>query len=268
METGPILEVVDFSGGFTAGDGEFTPVLKHVAFSVERAAFTAIVGETGSGKTLMALSILGIAPRSFRRTAGLVRFQGADLVPDDDKAMRRVRGSQISMVFQDARASLNPVFTVGYQISDVCRLHRHVGRKEAWQMAEQMLERVRVPEPGRRMRQYPHEFSGGMAQRAQLAMALICHPSLLVLDEPTTGLDVTIQADILDLVVELTASEGLSTLLITHDLGIVAETCDFLVVMKDGEVRETGTCEQVMTAPTSPYTQQLLADSRLAGVPR
>ena len=268
METGPILEVVDYSGGFTSGAGEFTPVLKRVAFSVPRAAFTAIVGETGSGKTLMALSILGIAPRSFRRTAGSVRFQGADLVPDDDKAMRRVRGAQISMVFQDARASLNPVFTVGYQISDVCRLHRHVGRKEAWQMAENMLERVRVPEPGRRMRQYPHEFSGGMAQRAQLAMALICHPSLLVLDEPTTGLDVAIQADILDLVVDLTASEGLSTLLITHDLGIVAETCDFVVVMKEGEVRETGTCEQVMTAPASPYTQQLLADSRLAGVPR
>jgi ABC-type dipeptide/oligopeptide/nickel transport system ATPase component len=257
VETGPILEVVDYSGGFTSGAGEFTPVLKRVAFSVPRAAFTAIVGETGSGKTLMALSILGIAPRSFRRTAGSVRFQGADLVPDDDKAMRRVRGAQISMVFQDARASLNPVFTVGY-----------VGRKEAWQMAENMLERVRVPEPGRRMRQYPHEFSGGMAQRAQLAMALICHPSLLVLDEPTTGLDVTIQADILDLVVDLTASEGLSTLLITHDLGIVAETCDFVVVMKEGEVRETGTCEQVMTAPASPYTQQLLADSRLAGVPR
>jgi ABC-type dipeptide/oligopeptide/nickel transport system ATPase component len=258
--------VVGYSGGFSSGRGQLTPVLNGVTFSVPPAAFTAIVGETGSGKTLVALSILGIPPRSFRRTSGSVRFQGAELDTDDDKAMRRVRGAQVSMVFQDARAALNPVFTVGYQIADVCRLHRHVGRKQAWQMAEHMLERVRVPEPGRRMKQYPHEFSGGMAQRAQLAMALICHPSLLVLDEPTTGLDVTIQADILDLVVELTASEGLSTLLITHDLGIVAETCDFVVVMQGGEVRETGTCEQVMTAPASAYTQALLADSRLAGV--
>ncbi len=177
----------------------------------------------------------------------------------------RVRGSQISMVFQDARSALNPVFTVGSQISDVCRLHHGLSRREADALTEQMLERVRVPEARRRMRQYPHEFSGGMAQRALLAMALVCRPSLLLLDEPTTGLDVTIQADILELIVEINREQGMSTCLITHDLGIVAEVCDQVVVMRDGEVREAGTCEQVMSRPKSAYTRELIAASRLDG---
>jgi ABC-type glutathione transport system ATPase component len=202
-----VLEVVDFSGGFVGTGGAVTQVLDEVAFSIRRSSLTAIVGETGSGKSLMALSILGVPPQSFRRTSGAILFEGSNLLTLDEKAMRRIRGSKISIVFQDARASLNPVFTVGAQISDVCRVHQDVNKKEAQARTEELLERVRVPEPRRRMRQYPHEFSGGMAQRALLAMALICKPTLLVLDEPTTGLDVTTQADIIDLIVDLDRSE-------------------------------------------------------------
>lgn len=262
--TPPILDVVDYSGGFVGPTGATTAVLRNISFCLPPCGITAIVGETGSGKTVMALSILGVLPPSFRHAGGSIIFEGTDLLGLDEKALRAVRGSRISMVFQDARTALNPVFTVGNQIADVCRLHQGVSRREALRRAEDMLERLGVPEPHRRMRQYPHEFSGGMAQRAQLAMALICRPSLLVLDEPTTGLDVTIQADILDLVVDLTRTDGMTTLLITHDLGIVAEICDRVVVMQGGEVRETGTCEQIMTNPRSPYTRQLIADSRLA----
>ena len=262
-----ILEVIDYSGGFDSTAGGFTQVLDHVAFAVRRSSLTAIVGETGSGKSLMALSILGVLPRSFRRTSGSILFDGRELPRDDERVMRRIRGSQISIVFQDARAALNPVFTVGKQISDVCRVHQRVSRTEARARTEEILARVRVPEPRRRMEQYPHEFSGGMAQRALLAMALVCQPSLLILDEPTTGLDVTIQADIMDLIVELNQSTGMTTCLITHDLGIVAESCDDVIVMQQGCVRESGSCEQIMTDPQDPYTQQLIAASRLIEAP-
>ena len=266
MSDDAILEVVDYGGGFISGRGVFTPVLKNVSFSLKRSALTAIVGETGSGKTVTALSILGILPRTFRRTSGSILFEGRDLVQLDDAALREMRGSQICMVFQDARTALNPVFTIGTQISDVHRLHQHGSKKEALKATEEVLDRVRIPDPPRCMRQYAHELSGGLAQRAQLAMALISRPSLLILDEPTTGLDVTIQADILDLIVDLNRNEGMTTFLITHDLGIVTETCDHVVVMQNGEVRETGTCEQIITAPANAYTQMLIAASRFQGV--
>ena len=262
MQSDCILEVSGLSGGFNSADGVFTPILKSVSFSVVRSSLTAIVGETGSGKTITALAILGILPPAFHLSGGSIDFEGHDLLQYDEKSLRAVRGRQISMVFQDARAALNPVFTLGYQISDVHRLHHRVSRKEAREATEHALERVRIPEPRRRMQQYPHELSGGLAQRAQLAMALVCRPSLLILDEPTTGLDVTIQADILDLIVDLTHSEGMTTFLITHDLGIVAETCDNVIVMHQGEVCETGSCEQIVTAPKAAYTQMLIQASR------
>lgn len=261
-----VLDVIGFSGGFVDRSGGFTPVLDEVTFSIGRSSLTAIVGETGSGKSLMALSILGVPPQSFRRTSGAICFEGSDLLALDDKAMRSVRGSKISIVFQDARASLNPVFTVGSQISDVCRVHQGVNTKQAIARTEELLERVKVPEPQRRMQQYPHEFSGGMAQRALLAMALICEPTLLVLDEPTTGLDVTTQADIIDLIVDLNRDQGMSTCLITHDLGIVAESSDHVIVMRNGRVREAGTCEQIMTNPQDAYTCELINASRFGGV--
>jgi ABC-type dipeptide/oligopeptide/nickel transport system ATPase component len=167
------------------------------------------------------------------------------------------------MVFQDARAALNPVFTVGHQLRDVARAHRKLSAKEAMAEVEAMLERVRIPEPRHRMRQYPHEFSGGMAQRVMLAMALICQPKLLLLDEPTTGLDVTIQADVIELIVELVTASGLSALLITHDLGLVAECCQDVVVMRQGRVREAGTARDIFTSPKDPYTIELINASRL-----
>jgi ABC-type glutathione transport system ATPase component len=258
-----ILTVDDFSGEFRDADGGTIPVLRHVSFALERHRMTAIVGETGSGKTLTSLAMLGLSPRGFHRTGGTIDFEGTDLAQLDERGFRAIRGAQIAMVFQDSRSALNPVLTIGTQLTDVCRRHRGQGRAEARATATELLARVRVPEPRRRMRQYAHELSGGTVQRIQLALALACHPQLLLLDEPTTGLDVTIQADILELILELSRTEGMTACMITHDLGVVAETCDDVVVMRDGEVRETGTCEQVMTRSSDDYTRELLAASRL-----
>lgn len=172
------------------------------------------------------------------------------------------------MVFQDARAALNPVLRIGRQLGDVCRVHQRVSAREARERVAQMLERVRIPDPLRRMSQYPHEFSGGMAQRVMIAMALICRPRLLILDEPTTGLDVTIQSEIMDLILELSREDALTSCLITHDLGVVAETCDQAVVMRRGTVVETASCAELFTAPKDPYTRQLLEASRSLGVRR
>lgn len=259
----PLLEVRAFSGGFENEPGHVDPVLHGVTFSVPKGSSTAIVGESGSGKSITALSVMGLAPGRFRRTSGSIHYSGQNLTDMTEQELRAVRGREISIVFQDARSSLNPVFTVGTQIADVCRTNRGVTRREARRQALEMLDLVRVPEARRRMGQYPHEFSGGMAQRAMLAMALISQPKLLILDEPTTGLDVTIQADVLDLIVDIKAETGMTTCLITHDLGVVAETCDRVVVMRGGEVKEIGSCEQIINAPADPYTQQLVADSRM-----
>jgi ABC-type glutathione transport system ATPase component len=259
----PMLEISGLTGGFVAASGTLTPVLQDVSFSVARNTITAIVGETGSGKSLSMLSVVGLTPRTFRRTGGIVRFAGAELPVDDERAMRAVRGSRIAMVFQHSRSALNPVFSIGTQLTDVCRLHRGVSKKEARQLAGEFLARVYVSEPQRRLRQYPHELSGGTAQRVQIALALACEPELLVLDEPTTGLDVTIQADILDLIAELNHELDMTTCLITHDLGVVAQACEHVVVMRAGTVREIGATQQIMTAPADPYTAQLLAASRI-----
>ena len=257
----PIVSFRDYRGGFRTTDG-VTEILKGIDVELRRGAITAVVGETGSGKTMLALSVLGLTPRAFERTGGSIWFGGDDLATYDTRRYQQIRGRGIAMVFQDSRTALNPVFTVGTQLRDVCRLHRGVGKRAAQTMAEELLERVQVPEPRRRMKQYPHELSGGTVQRIQLALALACRPQLLLLDEPTTGLDVTIQADILELIVELTRGEGLSTCLITHDLGVVAQTCDDVIVMRYGAICETGPCAQVMTSPTHPYTAQLLAAAR------
>jgi ABC-type glutathione transport system ATPase component len=259
----PILTISELSGGFTSPVGVSTRILEDVSFTVVAGATTAIVGETGSGKSLTMLSVLGLTPRAFQRTGGSVRFAGRDLPLDDERAMSAVRGGQIAMVFQNSRSALNPVFSIGSQLADVCRLHQGASKKQARVMAEEYLGRVYVSDPGRRLRQYPHELSGGTAQRVQIALALACQPALLVLDEPTTGLDVTIQAAILELIVDLGRELKMTTCLITHDLGVVAETCDRVVVMRAGRVRETGSTEQIMTAPRDSYTAELLAASQL-----
>jgi ABC-type glutathione transport system ATPase component len=258
-----ILEIAGLSGGFASPAGDYTPILDNVSFTVATGTTTAIVGETGSGKSMTMLSVLGLTPRTFRRTGGTVRFAGAELALDDERAMTAVRGAQIAMVFQNSRSALNPVFSIGSQLADVCRLHQGASKRQARALAEEYLERVYVSEPRRRLKQYPHELSGGTAQRVQIALALACQPTLLVLDEPTTGLDVTIQAAILELIVDLGVELKMTTCLITHDLGVVAETCDRVVVMRAGQVRETGSTEQIMTAPTDPYTAELLAASQL-----
>lgn len=256
-----ILEVSGYSGGFVSSNKVFTPFLDNVSFSLRKHALTAIVGETGSGKSLMALSMLALPPQSFRRTAGSILFNGIDLTRADGKTLRSIRGSRISFACQDAHAALNPVITVGRQISDVCRIHQRLSKRAAMQKTEEILKHMRVPEQRTRMAQYPHEFSGGMAQRAMIAMALVCQPEILVLDEPTTGLDVTIQADIIDMIVDLVRREGLTVCLITHDLGIVAESCDDVVVLRHGRVVETGSCQQIMTEPRQSYTRELIAVS-------
>jgi ABC-type dipeptide/oligopeptide/nickel transport system ATPase component len=259
-----LLAIEDYSGGFRSETGDLVPVLNGVSYRLKTGVMTAVVGESGSGKSLVALSILGIQPPAFERSAGRMLFRGVDLFGLDDKAMRRLRGAEISMVFQDARAALNPVFTVGRQLADVWQLQHGGSRRAAMRQAIEALGRVSIPEPDRRARQYPHEFSGGMAQRAMIAMAsLICRPSLLILDEPTTGLDVTIQSDIMELIVELSRTRGLTTCLITHDLGVVAETCQEVVVMNAGRVVETGSAEAIFTRPCDGYTQRLLSASQL-----
>jgi ABC-type glutathione transport system ATPase component len=259
----PVLEIVGLSGGFENRSGQYSPILEDVTFAVPRGGTTAIVGETGSGKSMTMLAVLALTPRTFRRTGGTIRFAGRELPSNDEKAMREVRGSQIAIVFQNSRSALNPVFTIGTQLSDVCRLHRQLPRKRAIGLAAELLERVYVSEPMRRLKQYPHELSGGTAQRVQIALALACAPKLLILDEPTTGLDVTIQADILDLISELGRAGEMTTCLITHDLGVVAQTAQQVVVMRFGRVLETGSTEQIMTAPADPYTAQLLESSQI-----
>jgi len=265
-EAGNLVTVTSFAGGFRTSEG-FKPVLHDVSFALAEGKMTAIVGETGSGKTIMALSMMGLAPSTFAKTGGSIEYAGDDISTYDDRAFRCIRGGEFAMVFQDARAALNPVLSVGKQLIDACRAHRRVSVAQAREIAEEMLGKVRVPEPAQRMKQFPHEFSGGMAQRVMLALALICQPKLLILDEPTTGLDVTIQADIMELIVDLVHSGHMTACLITHDLGVVAETCDDVVVMFHGYIKETGTVVEVLAHPKDNYTEQLLRASRFEEMP-
>jgi ABC-type dipeptide/oligopeptide/nickel transport system ATPase component len=263
-----ILEIENYSGAFRNKTGDLSPVLHNVSYTLKSGVITAVVGETGSGKSLVALSMLGLQPPTFMRQSGAIRFKGVNIFDLDDAGLRKLRGARISMVFQDARAALNPVFTVGRQLADTYMLHHGGSRGEAKEKAIDALRRVYIPEPERRARQYPHEFSGGMAQRVMIAMAaLICEPELLILDEPTTGLDVTIQAEIMELILDLARSRGLTVCLITHDLGVVAETCEEVIVMNAGRVVETASAESIFMTPKDAYTRKLLAASQLTKEP-
>ena len=258
MSAEPILEVEGLRTVFFTAAG-LVRAVEDVSFTLRRGEVLAVVGESGCGKSITALSLMRLVPSPPGRiVAGSVRLEGRDLLTIDEAAMRDVRGNTMSMVFQEPMTSLNPVLTIGAQIAETVRLHRDVTRAEAWARAVEMLRRVRIPEPAQRAREYPHQLSGGMRQRAMIAIALACDPKVLIADEPTTALDVTIQAQILDLILKLQQETGTSVLLITHDLGVVAETAQRVVVMYAGRKIEEATVEDLFAAPLHPYTNGLL----------
>ena len=254
-----LLEIVDLAVSFPSGNGEgLVRAADGVSLDVPAGTTVGLVGESGSGKTVTALSILRLLEPPARVT-GAVRFQGKNLLDLPERELRAVRGNRIAMVFQDPMTSLNPVLTVGEQIAEVVRLHEKRPRRAAWARAVEMLETVGISSPAERARAYPHELSGGMRQRVMIGMALACKPDLLVADEPTTALDVTIQAQILELLRRLRAEMGMSVLLITHDLGVVAETCDLVNVMYAGRIVERAPVARIFATPRHPYTLGLLS---------
>jgi len=227
-----------------------------VSFTVAAGETVGLVGESGSGKTVTSLAVMQLLPRA-AVLSGSVRLHGQELVGRPRRELDRLRGSQLSMIFQEARRSLNPVFTVGSQISESIRRHKGVSRTDAWARTVELLDLVRIPDAGRRAQQYPHELSGGMCQRVMLAMALACEPDLLIADEPTTALDVTVQREVLSLIKEAQLEFGLGLLLITHDLGVVAEVCDRAIVMYAGRVVESAPVMDLFDRPQHPYTAGL-----------
>ncbi len=229
-----------------------------VSFNVRSGETLAIVGESGCGKSVTAMSILRLIPEPPGKIAGSIRFEGRELLKASDREMRAIRGNEISMIFQEPMTSLNPVLTNGRQIGETLRLHQGMSAAQAEERAVEMLRLVGIPEPGRRVREYPHQLSGGMRQRVMIAIALACNPKLLIADEPTTALDVTIQAQILDLMRDLKTSVGAAIVIITHDLGVVAEVAERVVVMYAGRKVEEATAADLFRKPRHPYTQGLL----------
>ena len=253
-----LLEVEDLRTWFHTDTGVARAV-DGVSFDVERGQVVGVVGESGSGKSVTALSIMGLVPEPGRIEGGRISLDGRELTALDRAAMRKVRGDEVAMIFQEPMTSLNPVHRIGAQIAEAIRAHDGAKPGPARARAVELLGRVGIPDPGQRADAYPHQLSGGMRQRVMIAMALANEPSLLIADEPTTALDVTIQAQILELLLELRRELGMAVLLITHDLGVVAETCDRVVVMYGGRVAEAGPVDAVFGAPAHPYTAGLLA---------
>ena len=254
-----VLEVEGLKTYFFVRQG-IVKAVDDISFSLKAGEKLAIVGESGCGKSMTALSILRLGPDPPGRiVAGSVRLEGRDLLKISDAEMRRVRGNRISMIFQEPMTSLNPVWSIGNQIGEALMLHQNLSRSAAFDKAVEMLRLVKIPEPARRAREYPHQLSGGMRQRAMTAMALACNPQVLLADEPTTALDVTIQAQILDLILELQERLGTAVVLITHDLGVVAETAQRVIVMYGGRKVEEADVVELFETPLHPYTQGLLA---------
>ena len=252
-----LLAVENLHVHFRTADGVLRAV-DGVSLQVDEGQTLAIVGESGSGKSVTANSILRLIPEPPGRIAGSIRFQGTDLLKLPDRAMRDIRGNEISMIFQEPMTSLNPVLTVGRQIGETLRMHQGLDRQAAERRAIEMLTMVGIPEPARRVREYPHQLSGGMRQRVMIAMALACNPKLLIADEPTTALDVTIQAQILQLMLDLKRRVGAAIILITHDLGVVAEIAERVMVMYAGRKVEEAPVAELFRSPRHPYTQGLL----------
>ncbi|MFP5343114.1 MAG: ABC transporter ATP-binding protein [Candidatus Limnocylindria bacterium] len=260
----PLLEVKGLRTSFFTRDGVVRAV-DGIDFSVDRGEIMGLVGESGCGKSVTSLSILRLVSRPGRIEAGEILFDGRDLLTLSDDEMRRIRGDRISMIFQQPTSSLNPVWDVGRQIEEVLRIHRGLKGKVASSRAKELLTMVGIPDPERRLRNFPHEMSGGMAQRVMIAMALACEPELLIADEPTTALDVTIQAQILDLMRNLRDETGTAIVLITHDLGVVAEMCDRVAVMYAGEIVEHTDVRSLYEEPLHPYTRGLIGSIPVVG---
>ncbi|HXM17591.1 MAG TPA: ABC transporter ATP-binding protein [Candidatus Tumulicola sp.] len=254
----PLLSVKDLEVTFSTDDG-IVRAVNGLSLDLEAGKTLGIVGESGSGKSVTALSIMRlIAMPPGRIERGTIEFEGQDLLKLGEAQMRHIRGNKISMIFQDPMTSLNPVLTIGEQIAETIMLHQHKNRRQAYERAIEMLDVVRIPEAASRIKNYPHQFSGGMRQRVMIAMALACDPQLLIADEPTTALDVTIQAQILDLMRDLQKRINSAIIMITHDLGVVAEVCEKVLVMYGGNMVEYGTAEQIFSSPKHPYTVGLL----------
>lgn len=256
--TGSLLSIRDLNIEFFARDA-WTRVVSDASLDLKPGGSLALVGESGSGKTVTSLSILQLLPKAISRvTNGSINFAGQDLLKLPESRMREVRGGEISMIFQEPMTSLNPVFTVGDQIAETVRQHRKVSKKEAWARAVEVLDLVGIPAAARRAKDYPHSFSGGMRQRAMIAMAISCEPKLLLADEPTTALDVTVQASVLQLLRRLQDELGMAVLLVTHDLGVVADFCDDVTVMYAGEPVEVAPVDDLFGRPSHPYSAALL----------
>ncbi len=256
---GPLLKVEDLRVEFNTRRGAAL-VLNGVDFSIDGGETLCVVGESGCGKSMTALALLRLIPSPPGRIrSGRVLFQGEDLLQATEARMREVRGNRISMIFQEPMTSLNPVFPVGDQIGESLRLHAGLDAKQARERSIEMLRHVGIPAPERRVDEYPHQLSGGMRQRVMIAMALACRPDILIADEPTTALDVTVQAQIFDLLRDLQRENGTAVMLITHDMGAVAEMADRVIVMYAGRVIEQGTCDELLSNPQHPYTQGLIA---------
>jgi peptide/nickel transport system ATP-binding protein len=253
----PLLSVEGLATHFPTSQGVLRAV-DGVSFTIDRGEVLGLVGESGCGKSVTSLSIMRLLPPPGRIVAGRILFEGEDLLGKDPEAMRRVRGARIAMVFQEPMTSLNPVFSIGDQIASAVLAHGGAGRHAAWERTHAMLDLVQIPSPRQRARDYPHQLSGGLRQRAMIAMALAAGPALLIADEPTTALDVTIQAQILDLLRRLQAERGMAVLLITHDLGVVAELCHRVAVIYGGRIVELAPVGRLFARPIHPYTRGLL----------
>jgi oligopeptide/dipeptide ABC transporter ATP-binding protein len=263
--SGPLLQVTGLRTTFPTRAG-LVRAVTGVDFHVDRGEILGLVGESGCGKSVTSLSLLGLVAKPGRVDAGSVLFDGRDLLTLPDVELRKIRGDRIAMIFQQPTGSLNPVMPVGVQIGEVLEIHRNMKRTAALERAKELMRMVGIPDPERRIKAYPHEMSGGMAQRVMIAMALACEPELLIADEPTTALDVTIQAQILDLMRTLQRETGTAIILITHDLGVVAEMCDRVAVMYAGEIVEQTDVRTLFTRPQHPYTRGLIASVPVPGI--
>lgn len=256
-EENQLLQVKNFALNFKV-ENELVNVIDHISFSINKGEIVGLVGESGCGKSITSLSVMGLLPKTAVVSEGEILFKDEDLLKIPEGTMAKIRGSEIGMIFQEPMTSLNPVFTIGDQISEMLLLHSNRTKKEAMEATIEKLKLVSIPSPEKVIKQYPHELSGGMRQRVMIAMAMACNPKLLIADEPTTALDVTIQAQILDLIKELRDKSDASILLITHDLGVVAEMCDRVIVMYAGRVVEKADVYSLYDNPQHPYTVGLL----------